>query len=215
MRGRGASTEGRVAPSDRSAHAAEPPVADRRRERSSRTRTQILDALIALVESGNPKPSSRQIAERAGVARRSVFHHFEDVNLLYLGAVELQLARHRSLVVPVAPRGPLTVRIRLLCRQRRNLYEMVGPVLRAATTRIADASGLDSLLAEELRLLRDQLAAALAPELAQRGVGAELVLDTLAMVTGWEQWQALRFSARRTPASAEDRMADAVARILR
>ena len=211
----GAGSGGRVAPTDESGDASDRPPADRRRLRSSRTHTLILEALIDLVESGDPQPSARVIAERAGVARRSVFHHFADVNRLYLAAVDLQASRHGSLVVPVLPWGPLESRVGLLCHQRRELFEAVGPVLRAASARSGDPAGVDRHLGDHRVLLRRQLAETLAPELRARGTGAGVLLDALEMATGWTHWQALRFEARHPAGAAEQLMGYAVIRLLR
>lgn len=217
MRGRGAGSGGRVAPSEgaRPAPESQVPPADRRRLRGSRTRAVILEALVALLEAGNPQPSSREIAEHAGVARRSVFHHFGDVDELYLAAVELQAARRRALIAPVAPVGDLDDRIRGICRQRRDLFEPLGPVLRAASARFEDSAAFDAHLVDLRLLLRDQLEATFAPELGARRTGAGVLLDTVEMATGWAHWQALRFEAHHPADTAEALMAYAVVRLLR
>ncbi len=191
------------------------PPSDRRRVRSSRTQALILDALVDLVESGRPQPSSRQIAERAGVARRSIFHHFDDMNLVYLEAAELQASRYRSFVTAVPPRGRVEFRTGLLCHQRRELFEAVGPVFRAASARVGGPAGLELHLAALRHLLRRQLAETVAPELAARGRGSGVLLDTLELATSWGHWEALRFEQHHPVPAAERLMAYAAIRLLR
>ncbi len=175
----------------------------------------ILEALIALLDSGNAHPSSQAIAEGAGVARRSVFHHFGDVRLLYLSAVELQAVRHRALIAPVDTVGTCDERIRRICHQRRELFETLGPVFRAAASKVEDSADFDAHLVELRQVLRDQLAATFAAELGVRRRGAGVLLETLETVTGWAHWQALRFEAHHPPGAAEAVMGYAVTRLLR
>jgi TetR/AcrR family transcriptional regulator, regulator of autoinduction and epiphytic fitness len=214
---RGAQSAGRAASSDETDRGPDSPAPapDRRRLRGSRTRTAILEALIGLLDSGDPQPSSRAIAERAGVARRSVFHHFGDVRLLYLTAVELQAARCRALIAPIGAGAPLEERIRQVSRQRRELFERLGPVIRAASARVEDRDELEARLAELRLVLREQLEATFAPELRVLFTAADVLLDAVEVATGWAQWQALRFEAHHLAPTAEAVMAYAVARLLR
>ena len=216
MESRGAESDGRVAPSEGSTHPpARPfPPPDRRRLRGSRTRSAILDALIGLLDAGNPQPSARAVAEHAGVARRSVFHHFGDVRLLYLAALEVQAGRHRELIAPVGAGGSLDDRVGRICHQRRELFEVLGPVFRAAAAKVGDAVELDAHLVELRLVLRNQLEATFAMELSLRRTPSGALLDTLEMVTGWAHWQALRFEAHHLAATAEAVMAYAVIRLL-
>lgn len=56
---------------------------DGRRARSERSRQRIIDALFALVRSGQINPSAAQVAENAEVSLRTVFRHFEEIDSLY------------------------------------------------------------------------------------------------------------------------------------
>ena len=162
----------------------------------------ILEALIGLLDAGDSRPSSGEIAARAGVARRSVFHHFGDVTLLYLAAVELQVRRLGVVIAPAGADGPLEERIRQICRQRRELFETLGPVFKAASARIEESSALDAHLVGLRLVLRDQLEATFAPELGARRSTAVQLTDTVEMATGWAHWQAVRFEALHTAPAA-------------
>ena len=50
---------------------------DARSTRTVRTRTRIADAMIEAALAGETSPTIQQIAQRAGVAVRSVHYHFE------------------------------------------------------------------------------------------------------------------------------------------
>ena len=58
---------------------------DGRVRRGARNRDALVDALLGLLEDGIPKPTAREIAERAGVSLRTVFAHFDEVESLYGG----------------------------------------------------------------------------------------------------------------------------------
>jgi TetR/AcrR family transcriptional regulator, regulator of autoinduction and epiphytic fitness len=187
---------------------------DRRLARGIRTRTIIADAVIDLIDSGNQYPSTRLVAARAGVSLRTVFNHFGDVEILFRSAAGLHLARHRSLVADLPPRGPAEARIRATCHQRRELFEAIGPVLRVAHARAQGSPSLNEVLVQHRARLRRQLEVTLAPEIRARGQQAKAVLDAVELATGWQSWSALRFEAGRSASLAEQFMVFAVIRML-
>ncbi len=176
---------------------------DGRLARGVRTRNSIVEAIIELIESGNPRPTSREVADQAGVSVRVLFHHFEDVPVLYRSAVELQSSRSRSLIGIIPPHGPLEARIRAICRQRRQLFEAIAPVLRASEAR---DSSLPGVLSDLRALLRQQLTVSLRPEILSRAGDAPLLLESLDLAAGWQNWTALRFDAGRSASQAEQVM---------
>lgn len=62
---------------------------DGRAQRGLQNKQSIVDALIALIQAGNLSPTADQVATESGVALRTVFRHFEDMQSLFaeLGAV--------------------------------------------------------------------------------------------------------------------------------
>jgi len=184
-----------------------PHQADGRIARGEQTRRLLAEALVDLVDDGASGPTTRQVADRAGVSLRLVFHHFRDARGLHVAAVALQSERHRDTLFAIPPRGPPDLRIRALCRQRRLYFEGLAPVYRVAAGRPGTDAALRDLLADDRERMRTQLAGTLAPEVAARGPDAESLLDALEQATGWEAWWALRFARGRTPAAAERSMA--------
>lgn len=152
--------------------------------------------MIALLEQGSAQPSAREIAERAGVSLRLVFHHFDDMEQVLRAAVEIQVERHWSRLRPVPATAPLDERIEQLVRQREVLYEAIAPVRRAA----ARAEQSSPTVAEELgraRLqLRGGIESAFERELAKPGdlgrAGSKELLDALEAAGSWETWDLLR-----------------------
>ncbi len=191
---------------------------DRRRARGWATRDALLRATADLVDGGDLRPTSDQVARKAGVSRRLVFHHFDDVDSLLVDTIESQLARHRAVIVPVPAHGARHVRIGAVCKQRRVLFERVRPLLMAAGWLREGARAPDRAARParpvQLAGLREQLAQTFAPELEGLGEAAPEVLDWLDLLTGWEHWQTLRSRMRLTATAAERTTAELVRRVL-
>jgi AcrR family transcriptional regulator len=184
---------------------------DRRRARSGHTREVLVEAAIGHVAESGRSPTLAEVALRAGVSTRTVHNHFHGVDALLVAALAERLARSGSAVAALPARGPVGVRIDLLCHQRRLLHEELGPFLHLADARASSVDGLAALLAAERRLRRRQVAAAFAPEL---GAGTHpVVLDQLDLATGWPYWSALRALGYR-PGRAEAVVAETVRRTL-
>jgi TetR/AcrR family transcriptional regulator, regulator of autoinduction and epiphytic fitness len=188
---------------------------DRRTARSARTRARLMQAMIGLIEVQVSDPTARQVAQHAGVAVRTIYHLFDDVDDLFCQATALQAHRHRASVALIPPSGPVGPRIRATARQRRQHFEEVGPVLRVAYARTRSSPGLHSVLAEHRRILREQLTVTFGPEIAARGREAQVVLEVVDLATGWQNWNALRFDLGHTATAAEQIMVFAVSTVLR
>ena len=176
---------------------------DRRKLRGEQTRRQIAETVLLLLEEGGPVPTARQVAERAGVSLRLVYHHFNDVEAVFEEAAMLQGIRHWRRISDADPSLPLAVRIAHVSDQRRRLFEAITPVRRAAATRLVSSKAIREGMALGRRRLRSQLSVTFAPELERAGDDAVLVLDALETAGSWESWEALRAGTRRSPTRAE------------
>ena len=180
---------------------------DGRLARGRKTRRLLVEALVDLVDEGATAPTTLQVADRAGVSVRLVFHHFGGKEGLLLASMALQSERHRAVLFAIPPRGPAALRIRALCRQRRLYFEEITPIYRVTRALATTDDGLRQLLADDRELLRHQLAVTLAPEVRDRGTQSEELVDALERATGWDAWRALRDSQGTSVAAAERAMA--------
>src|SRR3954465_5134381 len=96
--------------------------------RGERNRAAIVDALLALLEEGSPRPAAQDIAARAGVSVRSVFQHFADMETLYAALVARQIERVQELADDVDASAPFHERVDAFVAQQARLYERVTPV---------------------------------------------------------------------------------------
>jgi TetR/AcrR family transcriptional regulator of autoinduction and epiphytic fitness len=167
--------------------------ADGRSARSERTQAAVVDALLALTDEGDLRPTAARIALRAGVSLRTVFQHFQDMDLLFAIAAERQERRMSSLLTPPPAEGSLDGRIDAFVAQRARLLEAITPVRRAAVLSEPFSEVLASRLqATRLRAQRD-VERAFAPELRMRsGIERRELLAALTMTTAWPAWENLR-----------------------
>ena len=148
------------------------PSSDGRLARGQRTRRNVAEALVDLLREGDPDPTAKAIAERAGVSLRLVFHHFTDIDDLYNAVGALQLERHWTDLPELPAKLSLSSRIERTVRHRSILYEEVSPVRRAAIRRSGSSPRISEAMAYTDGLLVQNLSSAFAPELAQTEEGA-------------------------------------------
>jgi TetR/AcrR family transcriptional regulator of autoinduction and epiphytic fitness len=195
-------------------HRSVPPM-DRRRARGLRTRLDLVEAVIQLIDEGDRRPTAYRTARRAGVSVRTVYNQFAGVEALLHGAVELQTRRHRALVAFVPPHGPVDVRIRATCRQRRQLFETIGPVLAVVYAMTRGSTAFHEALRDHRSRLRNQLNRTLGPEIGAWGGDADWLLGNLEVTTDWQWWHTLRVDHGHSAQMAERMMAFTVASLLR
>jgi AcrR family transcriptional regulator len=176
---------------------------DGRRERGTKTRLRVLEALLAIAAEGEVRPTAQGVADRAGVALRSVYFHFEDVDQLRRAALELQLERTSAVLRPVDASEDLEARTRAVARQLHTWYEATAPILRG-TLLDEQTSTATAVVLRRYRLLRrEHLARAFAPELEGGGTAGRVLLDALDAATAWESWEYLRSGLGRSATASE------------
>jgi AcrR family transcriptional regulator len=173
---------------------------DGRVRRGARNRDAIADALLALLEDGDPQPTARAIAARAGVSVRSVFQHFEDMESLYAMCVARQTERLAPLRTPIDGSLPRAVRLEALVAQRARVYERIAPVRRATLLAAPGSPILRRALAEIGAEHHRELAALFAFELPAAERREQLA--ALEVATSFDTWDHLRRVQRLSPPAA-------------
>jgi AcrR family transcriptional regulator len=175
---------------------------DGRRARGERTRLKVIEALLDLVDEGTVRPTAQEVATRAGVALRTVYHHFEDVEALRRLALDLQMRRHAEILKPIDTGGDLAERIEVIANQCRRLFEALTPIRRATMFDEQSSPEMAEGIAFCTRTRRDHVIGTFAPELRRSGDGMRVVTDAVDLVTSWPTWEYLRASLGRSPAAA-------------
>jgi AcrR family transcriptional regulator len=153
-----------------------------------RTKAAIVDACLALVDSGDLRPTAPRVAERAGVSVRSVFQHFADLDALFTAVGDEAVARLKTRALELEPGLPLEERIAAAVAHRTALLEELTPLRRS----IAANAWASPIATDRLRvghtIFRDELARVFAPEL---GDDVQL-LDAIDVALSWPTWEQLR-----------------------
>ncbi len=126
---------------------------DGRQSRTVQSRLAICEACLDLVQEGALQPSADQIAERAGVSRRSIFNHFADLAELYDAVVEVGMQRCAPYLEEISDREPIASRVEHLAQVRSKFLEAMAAFTRALTAQTLIGPAAD----QALRVSRDAL----------------------------------------------------------
>lgn len=166
---------------------------DGRGMRSQRTRANISNALLQLLEEGHVDPPAQQVAKRARVSVRAVFHHFDDMENLYLEVVELHAQRIMPLLAAASGRRSTRSKARHIVDLHDDLYSIMAPLHNGV--RFSTAARGSRKISETLSQLRQATATHI-----QRSFDFELSRHTnpydltcrLQAVMSFEMWDHFR-----------------------
>lgn len=125
---------------------------DGRKIRRSRNKDRVLSAFIELVEQQRGLPTAEEIAEKAGVSRRSVFRYFESLDKLVVAAYNYQVDRlQEKFPPPTLPqnRSECWEKLPELINHLSSIYEDTSSIREAITVK-----GLPSEVLQKINDLR-------------------------------------------------------------
>ncbi len=173
--------------------ALEEPTRDGRVARGQRTRRHVAEALAELLRAGDPDPTAKSVARRAGVSLRLVFHHFADMDDLYGFVAALQLRRQWADMPQLSPGLPLATRIERTVAHRAAHFEEASGVRRALVCRVPTSPAIRRALAAADGLFLQDLQSTFADELAALPASTRAEhLGAMDTGTSWETWERLR-----------------------
>jgi AcrR family transcriptional regulator len=171
---------------------------DGRRQRSERSRAQIIEAMFELIREGDMSPSAAKVADRAKVGLRTVFRHFEDMDSLYVEMAE----RITAEVMPkiLAPFEAREWRGRVLehVERRIEIYEYVMPVRVSGNLRRFQSRFLMEEYRRNLLIERAALKALLPEAIHQDPV----LFAAIETSVSFQTWRRLRQDSDLSPAEA-------------
>jgi AcrR family transcriptional regulator len=154
---------------------------------------RAVDALLDLIQSGNPSPTAQQIAEKSGISVRTVFRLTEDIESLHAAAIERQIQRTAHLYVKIPATGSVGARIRALVENRALVFETVAPTRRVADRLAESSPQISGGLAFHHEMLQMQVAELFDRELSRISrVRRPDALNAIDVAAGWETWDQLR-----------------------
>ncbi|HUO05685.1 MAG TPA: TetR/AcrR family transcriptional regulator [Candidatus Binataceae bacterium] len=165
---------------------------------SKQGRESILRAYIALIRSGVPSPTAREIAERAGLSIRVIFKHFPNLRTLRLESfARLQAQSSKFFAGNPPERASALERLEFFVNKHARRLEFVTPLHRTA----AMVESIDPDVADAIRAAREAARRDL-----ERALGASLddfppskrrdLVTALHIICSWEAWQILRVHYR-------------------
>jgi TetR/AcrR family transcriptional regulator of autoinduction and epiphytic fitness len=189
---------------------------DGRTVRAERTRLALVEALLGLLDEGQPKPTAAEIAARAGVSERSVFQHFPDREALLEAVAREQYTRVVPTLVPVDSSLPLEERIEQFTRQRARLYERIGGVRRAGVLIEHESSSVAGWLATARQAKAAEAERVFRRELDSVGPDErEPLRAALVMACSWAAWDSWRTHQRLSVARSRAALQAALRALLR
>ena len=171
---------------------------DGRLSRTVRSRLAICEACLDLVQEGVLQPSADQVAERAGLSRRSIFNHFNDLAELYDAVFEVGMQRCAPLQREISREEPLHRRVQMWAEARSKFLEATAPFTRALTAQaLAEPTGQHALRVsqEALRLQQQAVERLFRSDLD--GLTAQQqdeALEAISAATSPLTWEHLRHS---------------------
>jgi len=165
---------------------------DGRIQRSERSRTSIVQAILELIGEGSLSPTAQQVAERADVGVRTVFRHFSDMETLFATMNDRLVAEVDSLFVEKVQTGPYEHRVDGLIDRRMTIFGTLAPYVRSSTLQRWRSTFLQTEHERMIRVMRRDLRCWL-PEVESVPVD---VADALEMILSFEAWNRLRVDQR-------------------
>ena len=192
-----------------------PRSTDGRHARSERSREAMVDALLELLREGSGRPSSAQIAERAGVTQRTLFNQFGDMDSL-ISAVAVRQTQRFVKLLPDAGTGTLEERVSNYCDGLARLLEDTMHVRWAVVTNPNPSWDGDSIVKMAADYMRQLMTRSFQEEFDQLDEAtATEVLDALEVATDPVTWRLRRVQQGSTNEQARAVVARTMLSVLR
>ena len=161
-------------------------TSDGRIQRSERSRKLIIDAMLDLIDTGNLIPTAQQVADRAGVAIRTVFRHFSDMESLFAELDSSIRPSYEGLFAGGDRSGNLEERVLHAVERHANAYNAIAPITRSTLVQMWRWSVIKEAYIRSQASLRWDLDDWL-PELKQVSKESREAIDAIASFEFWDR----------------------------
>lgn len=168
---------------------------DGRRQRADATRRRIALAMLDLARAGAVTPSAEEVADAAGVGRRTVFRLFNDMEGVYREMHSVMVERISPMFAAPFEAKTWRARVEELIERRARMFEEMRPIKSAADVHRHHSEFLQSEHRRITKLQRDTLIATL-PDSVRDDADCVEALD---LSFSFEAWRRLR-QEQRLPA---------------
>ncbi|MAV49405.1 MAG: TetR family transcriptional regulator [Hyphomonadaceae bacterium] len=176
---------------------------DGRRQRSSRSRRQIIEAVFDLLKAGDLSPSAAAVAKQAEVGLRTVFRHFEDMDSIYNEMAEQAFEAIKPKIEVPLEAQTWREQLMEILDKRADIFETVFPMQICMHIRRFKSDFLQAQHERDLALFEQSLRAVL-PDII---LNDPPLLAALDVALGFPTWQRLRQDQGLTVDQAKDAIA--------
>ena len=122
--------------------------------RSKKSQNIILESIINLINKGNLYPTAEEVAKESGIAIRTVFRHFDDMETLLMKVDESINNKLLNDEKEIRLDSPLTERLGLIIEERLYYYNKYENIMIATITQLPKYKILQKRYPEYQKLLR-------------------------------------------------------------
>lgn len=159
---------------------------DGRIQRSERSRQLIVDAMVALINEGHMIPTAQQVADKAGVAIRTVFRHFSEMEKLYAEIDQTMRPWYAELFSQSDRSGTLEERVTRAVESHAGAYTQLAGVMRAVQHLLWRSPQVKKNHLEGAQRIRKDMDVWL-PELASVSPETREAVDAITSFDFWER----------------------------
>jgi len=161
---------------------------DGRRQRTDQSRRRVALAMLDLARAGDVAPSAEQVADAAGLGRRTVFRLFTDMEAVYREMHAVMVERISPMFEAPFQAKIWRAKVDELIERRARMFEEMRPIKTAADAHRHRSAFLRDGHRRLTKLQRQTLAAVL-PESVRADSER---LDALDLCFSFEAWRRLR-----------------------
>ncbi|MBX9745563.1 MAG: TetR/AcrR family transcriptional regulator [Hyphomonadaceae bacterium] len=165
---------------------------DGRRLRSDESKRRIALAMLDLARGGEIEPSAEEVAERAGVGRRTVFRLFTDMDGVYREMHAVMVERITPLFSAPFEAKTWRARVDEMIERRARMFEEMRPIRNAGDAHRHRSEFLQNQHSRLVKLQRDTLMGLLPANLRND----EERIEILDLAFSFESWRRLRQEQR-------------------
>lgn len=122
--------------------------------RSKKSQNIILESIINLINKGNLYPTAEEVAKESGIAIRTVFRHFDDMETLLMKVDESINLKVINDEKEIKLDSPLNTRLSLIIDERIYYYDKYENIMIATITQLPKYKILQKRYPEYQKLLR-------------------------------------------------------------
>ncbi len=147
--------------------------------RSQKSQNLILDAIIKLINNGNLYPTAQEVAKESGIAIRTVFRQFADMESLLMKVDELINEKLLNEESYINMSLSLSERLRKIIDERVYFYNKYENIMIATVTQLPKYKILQKRYPEYQKLLRERTEEIIPEILSLKSNSQELLDATL------------------------------------